>query len=41
VKSDAKREQLEDVERMTYERCPGIYCLVNPIPLESELVHVR
>jgi len=41
VKSDAKREQLEDLERVTRERCPGIYCLVNSIPLESELVHVR
>ena len=41
VKSDAKKEQLEDLERLTRERCPGVYCLINPIPLELELVHVR
>jgi uncharacterized OsmC-like protein len=41
VKSDAKEEQLKELERMARERCPGVYCLVNPIPLESELIHVR
>lgn len=41
VKSDASREQLEDLERLARERCPGVYCLINPIPLELELVHVR
>ena len=41
VKSDAKKEQLEDLERLTRERCPGVYCLINPIPLELELVHVH
>jgi hypothetical protein len=40
VKSDAKEEQLKELERMARERCPGVYCLVNPIPLESELIHV-
>ena len=38
VKSDAKNEQLKELERLAYERCPGVYCLVNPIPLETELV---
>ncbi len=41
VKSDANKEQLKDLERLTRERCPGVYCLINPIPLELELVHVR
>lgn len=41
VKSDAKEEQLKELERMARERCPGVYCLVNPIPLESELVHMH
>jgi uncharacterized OsmC-like protein len=41
VKNDANREQLKDLERLTRERCPGVYCLINPIPLELELVHVR
>jgi len=40
VKSDAKEEQLTELERMARERCPGVYCLVNPIPLESELTHM-
>ncbi|MBI4619138.1 MAG: OsmC family protein [Desulfobacterales bacterium] len=38
VKSDAKEEELKELERMAHERCPGVYCLVNPIPLETELV---
>ena len=38
VKSDAKEEQLKEIERMAHERCPGVYCLVNPIKLESELI---
>jgi uncharacterized OsmC-like protein len=41
VKSDASGEQLKDLERLARERCPGVYCLINPIPLELELVHVR
>ena len=38
VKSTAKEEQLKELERLAQERCPGVYCLVNPIPLETELV---
>ena len=38
VKSEAKEEQLKELERMARERCPGVYCLVNPIKLETELV---
>jgi len=38
VKSDAKEGQLKELERMAHERCPGVYCLVNPIPLETEVV---
>ena len=38
VKSDGKKEQLEELEKLARERCPGVYCLVNPVPLESELV---
>ena len=38
VKSDAKEEQLKELEKMANERCPGVYCLVNPIRLETELV---
>jgi uncharacterized OsmC-like protein len=38
VKSDAKEEQLRELEKLAYERCPGVYCLVNPIKVESELI---
>ena len=40
VKSDAKEEQIKEIEEMANERCPGVYCLVNPIPLETELVKI-
>jgi len=38
VKSDVSEEQLKELEKLAHERCPGIYCLVNPIPLETELI---
>jgi len=38
VKSDAKEGQLKEIERLAHERCPGVYCLVNPIPLDTELI---
>jgi len=38
VTSDAREEQLKELERMAHERCPGVYCLVNSIKLETELV---
>jgi uncharacterized OsmC-like protein len=40
VKSDTKEEQLKELERMAHERCPGVYCTINPIPLETELVKI-
>jgi len=41
VKSDAKDEQLKELEKMAHERCPGVYCLVNPISLETELIQTK
>jgi uncharacterized OsmC-like protein len=38
VKSDVQEEQLKELERIARERCPGVYCRINPIPLESELM---
>ncbi len=38
VKSDGKEVQIRELEKMARERCPGVYCLVNSIPLETELV---
>ena len=40
VKSDAKEEQLKELEKLAHERCPGVYCLVNPIPLKTELIRI-
>ncbi len=37
VESDASREKLEEIESLAKERCPGVYCLVNPIPLTTHL----
>jgi len=36
VKSNAKEEQLKELEKMARDRCPGVYCVVNPIPLQTE-----
>lgn len=38
VSADAPPEKLEQIERLARERCPGIYCIVNPIPLTTRLV---
>lgn len=37
VESDAAPEKLEDLRRLAEERCPGVYCITNPIPFESAI----
>jgi hypothetical protein len=37
VASDAAPEKLEGLRRLAEERCPGVYCITNPIPFESEI----
>lgn len=37
VDSDAPREKLEQIRRLAEERCPGVYCITNPIPFSSKL----
>ncbi|MFQ6046827.1 MAG: OsmC family protein [Gemmatimonadales bacterium] len=37
VESDATREKLEEVRRLAEERCPGVYCVTNPIPFSSRV----
>jgi uncharacterized OsmC-like protein len=37
VKSDAPKEKLEEIEELSKQRCPAVYCLTNPIPLTTEL----
>lgn len=37
VESDAPAEKLKKIEELSKDRCPAVYCLTNPIPLETEL----
>ena len=37
VESDVPREQIEEVERLAVQRCPGVYCMTNAIPLKTRL----
>jgi uncharacterized OsmC-like protein len=41
VDSDAEPAVLAKLERLAKERCPGVYCLTNPIPLETRLERAR
>ena len=38
VKADVPRERLESIEALARDRCPGVYSLVNPIQLTTNLV---
>jgi uncharacterized OsmC-like protein len=37
VGCDADQNTVEELQRLARERCPGVYCLTNPIPLETYL----
>ena len=37
VDTDAGQAQLAELERLAGERCPGVYCLSDPIPIEFHL----
>ncbi len=37
VRSDAPAEKLEEIKRLAEERCPGVYCITNPIPFNARL----
>lgn len=37
VESDAPAEKLRALEELSKQRCPAVYCLTNPIPLETEM----
>lgn len=41
VESDAPADALKRVEELSRERCPAVYCLTQPIPLETELKIVK
>ena len=37
VESDAPEEKIKQIEELANERCPAMYCLTQPIPVETEL----
>ncbi len=40
VAADVPREKLEQIEVLAKDRCPGVYCLMNPIQLTTNLITV-
>ncbi len=38
VKSNAPESEIRRIEKLAKERCPVVFCLTNPIKLETELV---
>ncbi|MFQ5441926.1 MAG: OsmC family protein [Thermodesulfobacteriota bacterium] len=38
VESDAPPEKIREIEKLSKQRCPAVYCLTNPVPLETEIV---
>jgi len=37
VSSDASDDKIREIEELSKQRCPAVYCLTNPIPLETDL----
>ncbi len=35
--SDVDKDKLKEIEQLAKERCPGVYCLTNPIKLDIEV----
>ncbi|MBI2656638.1 OsmC family protein [Candidatus Woesearchaeota archaeon] len=35
--SDVDKDKVKEIELLAKERCPGVYCLTNPIKLDIEL----
>ena len=35
--SDASKTKLDEIRRLAEERCPGVYCVTNPIPFSSRI----
>lgn len=38
VSSDAAPEKIQEIDRLARERCLGVYCITNPIPLKTKLI---
>ncbi len=41
VDSDAGEAKLRELEQLARERCPGVYCLTRPIPLDTDVEQTR
>lgn len=41
VKSKASEGLLKEIENLSREQCPAVYCLTNPIPLSIELINEK
>ena len=37
VSSEAEKGRLKEIEELAKQRCPGVYCLTNPIKLDIEV----
>lgn len=37
IESDNKPEEIEEVKKIAMERCPAVWCITNPIPLDVEI----
>ncbi|MFQ6031633.1 MAG: OsmC family protein [Candidatus Zixiibacteriota bacterium] len=37
ARTDGAENKLKEIEVMAKDRCPGVFCLSNPIPLETEV----
>lgn len=35
--SDVDKDKIKEIEQLAKERCPGVYCLTNPIKLDIEM----
>lgn len=35
--SDVDKDKIKEIEQLSKERCPGVYCLTNPIKLDIEV----
>lgn len=39
IDSNATKEKIKEIEKLSIEKCPGIYCLTNPVPLITKIIH--
>jgi len=38
IKSNASEEKLKEIQKEAMEKCPGVYCVSNPIPVIAEVI---